>query len=212
MASNSEMEEFDQIAQSIPDSLLDSRRYFWPNFDQPRYIHHQRKKFVYSICLPTPITESGSYYIATFGESLLLTWVGLETRVYRRIGASTSITVKIVHGSDPFSSEHTDLAAYSKVPPPVRLYEPREIHRRTIEEKIDIGFMVHERVHKDYGIELMTRCQNVSLHNTVVVVKVLSSALSGGSKDHPSWNQEDYINRKYPKHLSFLDCKKALHQ
>lgn len=207
---DSATEEFDQIVQSIPDSLLDARSYYWPNFRQPRYIHHHPKKFVYNIQLPSPISNSGSYYVGTFGESLLLTWVGLESQVHRRIDASTSITLKVVHGSDPFSSEHKDVAAYCKVPKPVRRQEPREIHLRTTEDKVDIGFMVHERVHKDYGFEIVTRFQNVSIHNTVVVLKVLSSALSGGTTDHHSWNQDDYIRRKYPKHLSFLEYKRAI--
>lgn len=161
-----ECEEFDQLVQSVPDSVLDTRNYYWPNFNQPRYIFHHRQKFVYNIPLPSPISESGPYYVATFGESLLLTWVGLETRVHRRIAASTNITMKIVRGSDPFSSEHKDVAQYCKVPEPVRVQEPQQIHLRLTEDKVDIGFMVHERVHEGYCLELVTRFQHVSLHNT----------------------------------------------
>ena len=85
------------------------------------------------------------------------------------------------------------------MPPPVRRQEPREIHLRTTEDKVDLGFMVHERVYKDYGIELVTRFQNVSLHDTVVVLKVLSAPMSGGAEDHYSWYQDEYMKRKYPK-------------
>ena len=46
-----EAEEFDELAQSIPDSLLDSRSYYWPNFNQPRYIHHHQNNFAYNIQL-----------------------------------------------------------------------------------------------------------------------------------------------------------------
>ena len=95
------------------------------------------------------------------------------------------------------------MAGYCKVPEPVRTLESRNIHLRTTEDKVDIGFMVHERVHKEYGFEVLT---NV---NTTVVLKVLSSALSGGTEDHHSWNQKEYIRRKYPKHLSFLEYKRA---
>ena len=98
----------------------------------------------------------------------------MGTRVHRRLGASTNITLKVVCGNEPFTSEHKDVAGYCKVPPPVRREEPREIHLRTTEDKVDIGFMVHEQVHKNYGFELVTRFQprNVSLCDTVVVLKV----------------------------------------
>ena len=140
-----------------------------------------------------------------------MTWVGLETRVHRRPGDSTNITLKVVRGNDSFTSEHKDVAGYCKVPPPVRRQEPGEIHLRTTEDKVDIGFMVHERVHKDYGFELVTRFQHVSLHDTVFVLKVLSAALAGGTEDHYSWNQDEYMKQKYPKYpLSFLDYKKAI--
>ena len=91
--------EFDQLVESIPHSVLDVRSYFWPNFVQPQYLHHSFNKFAYSIELPTPICESRAYYIASFGGSLL-TWVEIETNVNCRIGASTSMTVRVVHGSD----------------------------------------------------------------------------------------------------------------
>ena len=94
---------------------------------------------------------------------MLLTWVGLETQVYRRIGVSTSITLKIVRGSDPFSSEHKVVAGYCKVPEPVRTLESQNIHLRTTEDKVDIGFMVHQRVHKEYGFEVVTRFENVTI-------------------------------------------------
>ena len=58
--------------------------------------------------------------------------------------------------------------------------------------------------------ELVTRFQHV-FHVTVVVLKVLSAALAGGTEDNYSWNQDEYMKRKYPKYpLSFLDYKKAI--
>ena len=43
--------EFDQLVASVPECILDSRRYYWPNFSQPQYVHHHRFKFVYSFRL-----------------------------------------------------------------------------------------------------------------------------------------------------------------
>lgn len=189
MNEDSVTREVDQLVETIPDSILDARSYYWPNFVQPRYIRHSFKKFVYSIELPTPIRESRAYYIASFGESLLLTWVGIETKVDRRIGASTNMIVRVVLGNDPYTSEHKDVARYCKVPTPIRSQEPSEIHLRRVEDKVDIGYRVHERVHKDFGIELVTRFNDVALVNTVVVLKVQIPALVGGTEDHYTWNQ-----------------------
>ena len=64
--------EVDQLLAIVPGSILDSRRYYWPNFVNPQFIYHKKYKFVYSFQLPT-IVESRDYYVASFGESLLLT-------------------------------------------------------------------------------------------------------------------------------------------
>ena len=61
--------EFDQLVASVPECILDSRRYYWPNFSQPQYVHHHRFKFVYSFQLPT-LTQSRTYYIASFAVDL----------------------------------------------------------------------------------------------------------------------------------------------
>ena len=74
-------------------------------------IYHERYKFVYSFQLPT-ITHSRDYYIASFGESLLLTLIGLEARVNRQIGDLTSVQVDVVNGLNPFSCEHTNTFHY----------------------------------------------------------------------------------------------------
>ena len=62
----------DQLTAIVPNSILDSRNYYWPNFVEPRFIYHERYKFIYSFQLPT-LTESRDYYVASFGESLLVT-------------------------------------------------------------------------------------------------------------------------------------------
>ena len=142
-----------------------------------------------------------------------MTWVGLERRVHCRLDDSTNITFKVVRGNDPFTSEHKDVAGYCKVPPPVRRQELREIHLRTIEDNVDIGFIWSMIVFTKTGFELVTRFQHVSLHDTVVVLKVLSAALAGGTEDQYSWDQDEYMKRNYPKYpLSFLDYKKAIGQ
>ena len=90
--------EFDELASLIPASVLDTRYHYLSNFSHPLYIHHPPKRFVDNIRLPTPINKSGSYYVASFGESLLVTWVGLEIRVHRRLGDSINITLKSYTG------------------------------------------------------------------------------------------------------------------
>ena len=103
-----ESDEFDEIVKSAPDALFDCRAYYWPNFYSPSYITHSFSKFTFSFSLPT-ISVPGSYYVATFGEPLLLTWVGIKTKVRRKVGASTNISVYAVNGSDPFTSTHSNL-------------------------------------------------------------------------------------------------------
>lgn len=82
--------------------------------------------------------------------------------------------------------------------------------RYTCEDKVDIGYKVHERVHKDYGIELVTRFNDVTLVNTIIVLKVQTPALVGGTEDHYTWNQRVYENRKHPKYKSYLEYKKMM--
>ena len=173
--------EFDHMLASIPEYVLDSRRYYWPNFHEQLLVHHHRHKFVYSFQLPT-ISQSRAYYVATFGESLLLTWIGLEAKVLRRIGDSTSIQVNVVSGSNPFESCHSTAFHYCHVPPPVRRQEHWEIHRRTTEDRIDYGQQVHVRVHRNYSLELSTRIgYHSAVSDVVVVIKVQSPKLVGGT-------------------------------
>lgn len=73
-------DKFDKLVRSAPDAMFDCRTYYWPNYRSPAYITHSFSKFTFSFTLPT-ISIPGSYYIASFGEPLLLTWVSLETKV-----------------------------------------------------------------------------------------------------------------------------------
>ena len=44
--------EFDHMLASVSESVLDSRRYCWPNLNKELLVHHHRHKFVYSFQLP----------------------------------------------------------------------------------------------------------------------------------------------------------------
>ena len=93
-------EVFDRIVINAPDAMFDCRAYYWPSFKSPSYITHSFLKFTYSFTLPTIILLSvpGSYCVATFGEPLLLTWVGLGTKVERKIGSSCNVLINAVNG------------------------------------------------------------------------------------------------------------------
>ena len=210
-----ENEDFDALAATIPDVHLDSRKYFWPNY-VPFDVHHEKYKFVYSIPVSANvICHSGAFYLATFSESLLLTWVGLEANIHRRIGASTYISVNVVEGNNPFGHHHTPIFEYCHVPISVRKQEPQNVHLMTTEDRIDFGKRVHHRVHSEFSLELSVRIGNdvynsVTIRNLIVVIKVQTPAAVGGVRDHPRWNQDEYENSRNPKFLSFLECKKML--
>jgi hypothetical protein len=200
---NGEFQEFDTIAASVSAVYLDNRKYYWPNYD-PVEVHHEKYKFVYSIpATATAINQSGSFYVATFTESLLLTWVGMEAKIHRRIGASTYILVNVVEGSNPFS-DITNPYLSSHVPPRVRVQEPLNIHLMTTDDRIDFGKRVHHRVHSDFSLEVTVRIGSdvfnaVAIRDLVVAIKVQTSAAVGGPRDHPLWNQTDYERSKSPK-------------
>ena len=84
------------LSGNAPDAMFDSRAYYWPNFKSPSLITHSFRNFTYSFALPT-ISVPGSNYVGSFGESLR---VGLETKVQRKIGASTNIQINAVNGGD----------------------------------------------------------------------------------------------------------------
>lgn len=167
-------------------------------------IYHRHYKFVYSFELPN-ITQSGTYYVATFGEPLLITWIGLEANVVSRIGDSTSIQINVVRGCSPFDSDRQNAFHYCHVPAPVRRQEHHEIHRRTTQYRITYGQEIHVRVHTNFSLELLTR---ISCHTTVSnVVKVQTPRLVGGTEDHIMWDQDDYEKRKNYKNNNFIYYK-----
>ena len=130
---NGELQEFDTIAASVSAVYLDNRKYYWPNYD-PVQVHREKYMFIYSIPVSPSkvINQSGAFYVATFTESLLLTWVGMEANIHRRIGASTYISVN-VEGSNPFSDYHKPVFEYCRV----REQEPLNIHLMTTDNRID---------------------------------------------------------------------------
>ena len=89
-----------------------------------------------------------------FTESLLLTWVGMEANVHRRIGAST---VNVVEGSNPLSDYHKPVFEYCHVLPRVRQQKPLNVHLMTTSDRIDSGKRVHHRVHSDFSLEVTVR-------------------------------------------------------
>lgn len=206
-------DEFDELVRSAPDSMFDCRTYYWPNYVSPAYITHSFSKFTFSFTLPTT-SIPGPLYVATFGEPLLLTWVGLETKIRRRIGSSTEVQINIIEGSNPFTSAHTNVFHYCKVPTPIRRQEGAYLHRIVTEDSIDTGLAIHMRVRKEYSIELKVRLPNdnsSTLINPTVVIKVQTPALVGGDEDHPLWDKYKYLHfhgDKTQKHFpSFLEYK-----
>ena len=156
----------------------------------------------------------GSYYVATFGEPLLLTWVGLKIKVTQRIGSSTEIQVNTIDVNNPFSSTHTNVFHYCKVPTPIRRQEWASLHHIMTEDSIDTGIAVHYRVRKEYSIEMKVRLpldNSSALINPTVVIKVQTPTLVGGEKDHPLWDKYKYLHfegDKTRKHFpSFLEYK-----
>ena len=67
---------------------------------------------------PTPT------YVVGFGESMLITLVGLDCTVRLRIATSYTIYLKVVDGINPYENSHTIVLSYVKVPLTVNRYEP----------------------------------------------------------------------------------------
>ena len=214
MASETD-KEFDALVGTIPDIYLDNRKYYWPNY-VPFHVHHEKFKFVYSIpIVATSICQSGAFYLATFSESLLLTWVGLEARVHRRLGASTYISVNVVEGSNPFNDSHKSIFEYCHVPMPVRKQEPNNVRLMTTQDRVNFGKTVHKHVHLGFTLELSVRIgsdiySSVNIRDVVVVIKVQTPTAVGGVRDHPQWDQNEYEKSKNRKFLSFLEYKNML--
>ena len=93
---NYDDDTIDELIANVPCTTLDSRTYSYTRYPGVK-IMYNRTKFQHTIALgliniPKPV------YVAGFGESMLLTWVGLECSVRRRVVTSYTINLKVVNG------------------------------------------------------------------------------------------------------------------
>ena len=160
---------------------------------------------------PTPT------YLTGFGESMLITWVGLDCTV-RRITTSYTINLKVVDGINPYENSHTNVF-YVKGPLSVNRYEPAYIQRFITSNRVDTGQDMHILVHTGYNTELIASFSTwhdyCSLLNTKVVVKVQHPPRVG-VHDHPSWDTGHSFDRTFNKSKiqafkAFLKADNALY-
>jgi hypothetical protein len=125
--------------------------------------------------------------------------------------SSTEIQINTVDGNNPFTSIHTNVFHYCKVPAPIRQQERAFLHHVMTEDSVDTGLAVHLR---EYSIELKVRLpsdNSSTLINPTVVIKVQTPTLVGGDEDHPLWDKYRYLHfhgDKTQKHFpSFLEYK-----
>lgn len=216
MADSEQDSIIDDLIRDAPDSIFDCRSYYWPNFKSPLYVRHSFQKFTYSFTLPT-ISRPGSYYVATFEEPLLLTWVGVKATIEHRIAASTSINISCVEGEDPFTNARTNVFQYCNVPPPVGRHEPNHVHYFMKKDNVDSGLPVHYRVREQYSVEMEVRIDGHScIHNPVVVLKVQTPRLVGGFNDRPLWDKHEYLRlngdktrKHFPDYLQYKSWMKS---
>lgn len=85
----------DNINANVNSTLLDSRYYYYTNFpNQERYITHHS----YVPLLADVQQQQSPLYIATFKDSLLVTWVGVECSLRWQLATSYIITVNLLDG------------------------------------------------------------------------------------------------------------------
>ena len=115
MSTESEYDNsIDDIIATAPVSLLDSRTYYYQRYPGKEIVYSYNN-FLCTIQLgrintPTPM------YVAGFGESLLMTWTGLDCTVQRCIATSYTIHLKLVDGINPYENSHSNVLSYVKVP------------------------------------------------------------------------------------------------
>ena len=190
----------DDIIASAPASLLDSRTYYYQSYPGEEIVYSYnnflRTVHLGRINTPTPM------YVAGFGESLLMTWIGLDCTV-RHTAILYTIHLNVVDGINPYENSHNNIFSYVKVPLPVNRYEPSYVHRFVSSDRVDTGQDVHVRVHPGYNIELVVSFSSwhdcCSLLNTKVVIKVRHPSRVGGVYDHPSWDAGHSFDRTFNK-------------
>lgn len=117
---NYDDDTIDELIANVPCATLDSRTYYYTRYPGVE-IMYNRAKFQHTIALgliniPKPVSVAG------FGESMLLTWVGLECSVRRRVATSYTINLKVVNGINPYKNTHDTIFTYVKVPPQISRY------------------------------------------------------------------------------------------
>ena len=72
---------------------------------------------------------------------------------------------------------------------------------------------MHVKVHRNYSLELSTRigCHSV-ISDIIVVIKVQTPKLVGGTEDHIMWDHSEYKRKKKYGHDNFLYYKKNAEQ
>lgn len=186
------MDSIDEIFATVPSEMLDSRCYYWRNFKYPgSKITYDPRQFLHTFPLGD-FYEQNPIYVCSFDESLLITWIGIECSIDRRVATAYDISINVVNGMHPFSDNHINIFTYTKVPLPVNKFEPEFVHYILTSDRIDTGSKTHVRVHKGYNVELIHSYDDrhgSSLKNTKVVLKVQHSSRVGGKYDHHSWNK-----------------------
>lgn len=182
----------DSLISTAPVLMLDSRTYYWPNFKLGNDVKYFRDKFVYCFPLGTLRAHPNVYYVCSFTESLLLTWIGIECSVQRYTATSYNINLNVVDGMNPYSNKHNNVFSYYKINPPINRFEPSFVHKYLKIDKIDTGTEVHKRVHNGYAIEMefsFDQERRSSIVDAKICVKVQHPSRVGGTVDHPSWDK-----------------------
>ena len=131
----------DELIANVPSTMVDSRTYYYMRYPGVE-ITYNRAKFQHTLSLgfintPTPV------FVAGFGESMFLTWVGLECSIRRCVATSYTINLNVVHGINPYENTHNTVFTYIKVPPQVSRYEPSFVHHIVMYDRIDTGQDIH---------------------------------------------------------------------
>ena len=199
----------DDMILTCPAGLLDCRSYYWRNFNYPgTKIDYDRCHFQHIISIGDVHPQSPSY-VCTFNEPMLLTWIGVECLVERRLATTYRFSVNVVEGSNPFVDSHTTIFNYSRVPLPISRYEPRYVHRFITSDKIDTGTNTHVRVYNDYSVELVPwfdEFRGSNLANAKIVLKVQHPSRVGGIQDHPSWDKTSGSHSHNRKDITSYSC------
>ena len=106
-------DSIDSIVATIPPSVLDCRTYYYQQYPGTEVVY-SHSKFQHTVQLGR-IYNSSTVYVAGFQESMLLTWIGLDSYVQRRAETSYTTTIRIVDGINPYENKHSEVFTYVKV-------------------------------------------------------------------------------------------------